>query len=146
MDKDVETVFPLPQGIIGAAAHNNAGAFLRKLADSLALGKKHLVGGGERLKIGIEIIEKTQASFLFHGADKVLRKSAFLRRKLDEFFIIKGEREFLSQFLTDDTPARTVFAGNGNDGICHFLLLLLKMWGCGNKPQPHIGFIAQVSL
>ena len=126
MDKDVEQVLPLPQHIVGAAAHDDAGPLLGHLADDLALDQEDLVVHGQLLGAHVQAVEEAGGLHLLGFLDVLLRQAALLGGHQDEFLVIKRDPKFLGQALANGASAGAVFSGNGDHWDVHGTLGLVR--------------------
>lgn len=117
IDKDADVARVPTQDVVGASTDNDAGIFLSKVFDDVALGDEEAIIDGNVIVDGTsaavygrahsEGIKQTVSSFFICRVENIGVETAFLGSEGDEFLIIEGETEgggYLFPNLTAAAP------------------------------------------
>ena len=138
MDENAEMVGVAGQGVVRAAADDDAGAFLGDVADGVEGGEIHLLlqglarsgaGQGEHVGIHGDGVEQALGTLVKIFQD-FFAQAALFGRLLKNFLIIKGDAQLLGHADADFLAAAAELSSDGDDGLhsgtsfpVHFIIL-----------------------
>ena len=125
VDKQAQVVGIAGQGIVRAAADDNAGAFVGNAADGIEGGKIYLLlqgvacaGAGHSEHIGVHGNGKQEAfGLLVKVLQHLFTKTASSGGFLQDLFVIEGDAQLFRNADADLLAAAAELASDGDDGI-----------------------------
>ena len=127
VDKHVEHIRPLPEDIVGAPAHDDAGTLFRQIHNHPALHHPEEVGGGQAVHMlpGAVARESVGQQALPGGGvlplvlDELLIEAGFHRHLLHQLLVVIGHVQQLRHAVAHGPAAGTEFPTDSDDLFPH---------------------------
>ena len=148
VDKDLQALRPVPQNVVAAPAHDDAGALVGQLPNDLRLGEEGLMahrhplvgqsGGADAHRRHRQV--EPAAGPLLRPGDEVGGKPALLRGLLNNRPVIAGDAQLGGQPLANQPSAAAKLPADGDHIVAHRSHLPVEMGQSPHIRPPPRGF------